>query len=33
MEEKIVDIQKIISDYKLIEKSDDKGELFHLIKY
>ena len=32
-QEKIVDIEKIISDYKLIEKSDDKGELFHLIKY
>ena len=33
MEQKIVDIQKIISDYKIIEKSNDKGELFHLIRY
>lgn len=32
MESKI-DLEKIIFKYKIIEKSDDKGELFHLIRY
>ena len=33
MPEKTINLEKLIFDYKLIEKSDDKGELFHLIRY
>ena len=33
MAEKTINLEKLIFDYKLIEKSDDKGMLFHLIRY
>ena len=33
MSERKINLEKLIFDYKLIEKSDDKGVLFHLIRY